>query len=1056
MSRNSRADACFHVLRAWIVVASLSGLMHAEGPKPAVEAPGPLSPGASAAKMKLAAGFRIELIASEPLVTEPTCVAFDERGRLFVCELHGFNMEGQLDVAELNKTGKVDTSVRRIRWERLAGRFAELAKKNQYGTIKRLIDSDGDGRMDRAEIWADRLPPCYGIVPARGGLIVVCAPEILFLADRDGDGKAEVRETLFTGFRREFIERGINNPRWGVNNWIYVGSGGDGGTIRGPRLDKPVQFGRSDFRIRPDGSAIEPVTGQVRTFGLTLDEIGDRFTTAGGTPVAVSLPLPYRSLQRNPFVTSPPSTYVASNYNRAFGIAAPHPWRVRRGQDPDWVKFYGRRETSNGYFTSGCGTEIYRADLFPQARRGNLFCCEPSNNMVHFSVLTRDGAGWRARRDPHAEKTEFLASSDPWFRPVNLRVGPGGGLYVVDMYREIIEDYSAIPRFLQQQYGLAGGRKHGRIWRVVPTGAGPTPPVSLATASNRELLQSLQSPNAWRRQTGQRVLIERGDRSVVAALIAILRDRDNPFAQARLHALRTLEGLGALRAAHLRDALGDPHYGVRVHALQLSEALLATEPELLARVLRLTDDPDPRARLELAMTLGESPDPAATTALLKLAVEHGHERWMASAILSASRDRAAALLAAILHTSRLTPGARSLLTPLATTVGGQGDVPGLVGVLTDAGRHDVAVQQACLAGLIDGLSRHSNRVLKSAPSWRPIQQLVSSRSPQVRRLAIRLGARLGFSEKPEMRAAFGRAARESVNADRSVEKRIAAIRLLADAPYATMSDTAISLLAPEHPPSVQLAAIESLKLSSDGRSAAALLHGWRGFTPGLRAAVLDAIFSRQDRLAPLLDAIEKRLIGRGEVDASRRDQLVNNRDKRVAARARTLFAGGSLGAELERRIARYQKALARRRDVKRGRSVFEQHCLACHRLKNEGHAVGPDLAGIAGKPDEAIVLELLNPNDSIEPRYRSYTVVTTAGRIHIGMLASESATSVTLRRAKNMTDTILRTQIESMTASSVSLMPANLYQQISPSDAADLIGYLKQALKPVDSTKRRR
>ena len=257
-------------------------------PKP----PLPLSPSASARHLRLPRGFRIELVASEPLVVEPSSVAFDSRGRMFVSEIHGFNLEGEIDVAELNKTGKIDRSVRRIRWERVGGRIAEAAKRGQYGTVKLLIDSDGDGRMDKAQVWADRLPPCYGILPFQDGLVVVCAPDILFLADRDGDGRAEVRTTLLTGFRREFIERGINNPRWGLDNWIYVGSGGDGGTIRGPNLKTPVALGRTDFRIKPDGSAIEPVTGTVRTFGWGMNAIGDRFTTAGGTPVSANLPLP--------------------------------------------------------------------------------------------------------------------------------------------------------------------------------------------------------------------------------------------------------------------------------------------------------------------------------------------------------------------------------------------------------------------------------------------------------------------------------------------------------------------------------------------------------------------------------------------------------------------------------------------------------------------------------------------------------------------------------------------------------------------------------------------
>ena len=1009
-------------------------------PKP----PLPLSPSASARHLRLPRGFRIELVASEPLVVEPSSVAFDSRGRMFVSEIHGFNLEGEIDVAELNKTGKIDRSVRRIRWERVGGRIAEAAKRGQYGTVKLLIDSDGDGRMDKAQVWADRLPPCYGILPFQDGLVVVCAPDILFLADRDGDGRAEVRTTLLTGFRREFIERGINNPRWGLDNWIYVGSGGDGGTIRGPNLKTPVALGRTDFRIKPDGSAIEPVTGTVRTFGWGMNAIGDRFTTAGGTPVSANLPLPYRYLGRNPFVASPAVAYTASNYNRVFGVSPPHPWRVVRGRDPNWVKFYGQRETSGGYFTSGCGTEIYQGRLFPREMVGQLFCCEPSNNVIHRSVLSLEGSAYQARRMADEAGSEFLASGDPWFRPVNLRVGPDGAMYIVDMYREIVEDYSAIPRFLQQRYGLAGGRKLGRIWRLVPEKARLRPAIAWHEASDEVLLKQLGDENAWHRFTAQRLLIDRGGRTAVGGLAEMVRKGRS--VAARLHALYTLDGLGALGPADIAAALEDADAGVRIHGLRLSERILPDNAETVRRLSRLASDKEPRVRLQAALTLGESKTPAADSSLLALARRSGQEQWMSAAILSGSRDRAGGLLVGLLAEKTLGPGGRELVGPLAATLGARRRLSEWAPLLEAVLRHNTDVKTACLKGLVAGLDGSTQRPRGVEGTWPPLAKLVADRSPPIRHLAVGLASRLGFGDRSEIRREMRRAMALAKDAGGAIPDRRAAVRLLGFASYDQTASTFTKLLDPGQPLDMQLAAVSAMSGLADPKAVLAMLAGWSRYTPSLRKDVLDAVMSREDRLGVLVDALERKTVAVAELNESRRERLMAARDSKVAARARRLFADRPLEAQLQARVARYQKALKGKRNLVRGREVFARHCLGCHRLKQEGHAVGPDLGGVIKKPDEAILLEFLNPSATIEPAYQSYTVVTSAGRIFTGTLAAESATSLTLRKEKGLTDTVLRKEIETVKASRVSLMPSNLYEKISPAEIADAIAYLRKEL----------
>src|SRR5262249_24374810 len=332
--------------------------------QPATDRPQPKSPEASARCVTLPSGFRLDLVAAEPLVREPTAMAFDERGRIFVCEIHGYNLDGYLDILELNKSGKLDREVRRGRHATVESQ--EAAKKETYGTVKLLRDTDGRGRLDAAEVWADRLPPCYGAIAVRGGVIAVCAPDIVYLADRDGDGTAEVREILFTGFAREYIEREINNPRWGPDNWIYCAAGGGKGTITGPKLSQRGPIGHTHFRFKPDGSGIEPVTGRESMFGLAMTDFGDRFHTI----ISYAIPLSDRSLARNPYVQSPAADVSICPSHQLFPISQPDPWRQARGKDPAWVKFYGAAETQpNGQFTASSGQTIYRADAFPDEYR---------------------------------------------------------------------------------------------------------------------------------------------------------------------------------------------------------------------------------------------------------------------------------------------------------------------------------------------------------------------------------------------------------------------------------------------------------------------------------------------------------------------------------------------------------------------------------------------------------------------------------------------------------------------------------------------------------------
>ena len=227
-------------LLALVMIATPLG---AEIPKPD-DAPQPKAPAESKKCFKLPEGFRIDLIASEPLIRDPSCLAWDERGRLFVTEIHGYNLEGHLDVRELNKTGELDLSIRRVRVDEA---MKAEARKGQRGSLKLLRDRNGDGRMDEVIVWADDLPAAYGVVPARGGLIVMAEPHIFFFADTNGDDKPDVRERIFTGFEREKWSALSTIQSGGRTIGFTQGAVGAGQRSRDPSSRKRSNLGAPTF-----------------------------------------------------------------------------------------------------------------------------------------------------------------------------------------------------------------------------------------------------------------------------------------------------------------------------------------------------------------------------------------------------------------------------------------------------------------------------------------------------------------------------------------------------------------------------------------------------------------------------------------------------------------------------------------------------------------------------------------------------------------------------------------------------------------------------------------
>ena len=989
-----------------IVLISLIGLStHARIPAPD-DAPKPLSPTDSAAKAVLPDGFSLQLVASEPLVKQPSAVCWDARGRLLVCELHGYNMEGQYDIEELNKSGKLDRKVRRMSAPPEAVKKGEA---DQIGVVKLLRDTDGDGVMDKADVWADDLPACIGIVPARDGVIVVAAPHIIFLADRDGDGRAEVRERLYSGFGLGPLERRINTPRRGPDGWIYVGRG-KRCRITGPKLKAPVNLPDTDFRIKADGSAIEPISGGTWSIGWAALPSGQRFVGSTSRPGNYVAPLAWRYLARNPDVKVGRLNQGATDYNNLFAVSQPHPWRLKRQTDKAFFEFYNKRygdseSVAAGFFTAGCSPLVYQDDALPGLKNAYLMC-EPATNLVHRADIVPRGAELLLRRPEAYKDREFLASSDIWFHPISLSHTPDGSLAIVDFYREIIEDYSAIPRYLQQQYGLKNGRDHGRIWRLVHKQMPAAPKADMSGLGDAQLTGELASPLYWRRDTARRLLrqrIESGQR-FSAEQVTALNECLAGSADGAINALHLLAADDRLSPAALSRGLQHSDYAARVNALALSEPWLDRSPPVLDSAIALANDEHALVRLQLLLSLGESRSAAALGSMLAVANADFERKWVTLALHSSIGGRETEAL----RTALRGKARAELLAQLCRWLADRRNPAELAVALELIAAQPEATRSACLRGLRRSIDKRVSVQLPESGS--AALATLSAGSAESAKTAQQLQQFLRPESAEQRRQRISGAAKRSADATLPTTERLGAIReLVAD------SGNDVS-----------------------GHLIAAFATG----APSLRAAIVDTLLGRPDRVRKLLDAVEAKQITPAALSGVSRQRLLQHADTDTRARATRLLAGTT--QEFEKTFEPFRKALAGKRDIANGKQVFANVCGSCHQAHGVGIAIGPDLSAEMKRAEETILKDILAPSSSITAGYSTYVVETKDGSATAGLLISEAPGNLTIKDAAGTTHVVARKSIVSLKALDVSLMPEGLGRALGPKGVADLIAWLRQ------------
>lgn len=972
------------------IVAKVKELAHAVAPLK--KAPGALTPKEEKETFKLDERFKIELVASEPDVVDPVAMCFDEKGRLFVCEMRGY------------PNGGVGTG------------------KETRGKIKCLEDRDGDGTFETATVFAEGLRFPMGITPYKGGAIVAVAPDILYLEDTDGDGKADKTTVLYTGFNLSNIQQMVNSLQWGLDNYVYGIAGSDGGTITSPqKKDMPALVLRNrGFRFKPgEPGSIEP-TSSGGQYGLTADDY-QRWFTATNSQHLRQIVLPDHYLKRNPYLAASAVTLDIPEHGAAakvFRISPFEPWRVerttRRAGSPDAKRFPTTELVPGGYITSACSPLIYTGGLFDKEFHGNNFVCDPANNLVHRELLKENGAVFKAVRA--YDDREFLASTDNWFRPVELKLGPDDAMYLLDFYREAIETPLSLPEDIKAQLNLES-RGRGRIWRIAPKDFKSAKLPDLSALDGAKLAAELVSANSWRRLTAQRLIVERPAPKTGDAVRDVLpKATGTPALPNVLWTLHSLDRLTpALAAAPLSDALA----GNRELALRLCEAHLAESRVILANAWNLVDDRSPRVRFQLALSAGAMRPKAAAPILAELLEKDASDPWIVTAALSSANACGPELLAALAKSKAPNP---AVLVRVAAMVGAKGDAKEIASALE-------LVAEGANPAILDGLGQGMRASVRPLPTW-------WAKPPAEANDVM-----------PKLRERFERAAKTVSDERVTAAVRASAASLLAYGPFELAEGALAEALAPAVPGDIQTAALRALVAHTDAKVSDLLLKRWSGFGPALRRDAQDAMLARPDRALKLLDAVASKAVPVTDFATATVQQLKAHPNASVRAKAATIFAQ-TADADRAKVVKAYAAALDLKGDAEKGRAVFKKSCSACHKLDGEGSDVGANLlAALPNKSGEDLLAAVFDPNREVDPRYVSYQVVTTDERVLLGVIAAETPTSITLRRADGKEDAILRANVSSLRSTALSLMPVGLEKELTVQDTADLFAYLRKAGK---------
>lgn len=952
---------------------------------------------------------RIELAASEPNVIDPVAIRFDDRGDLWVVEMRDY-------------PNPIDPT-------------------KPTGRIRVLRDENLDGIFEADRLFADGLLMPTGLQFHRDGVLVTVGGELWFLRDTDGDGRSDDQSTWLQGFAAENPQLRVNDPDFGIDTKLYLANG-----LRSSRIasgDQTVSIGGSDVRYDVRTGKAEAITGPSQ-FGMSWDRFGNRYFCSNRNPCDTVL-LESDFAARSLLVGLAPMTESVLPAGERSTV---HPL----------VNAWTTSNLHAGQFTAACGLLISDSRHLPLASLGNALTCEPTGSLVHRVGLGRI-RGKTIAEEP-ARDHEWLASRDPWFRPVNLEEGPEGGIYVVDMHRAVIEHPDWVPDELKHRVDARWGDDSGRIYRVVRHDAPRIDPIfqqlrdrPLRGRSSSELVDALNHPNEWVRKNAARILNERDEPEVESLLLKYCR--------------RNIHSPGFLRGIYLLQSRGAWDRGlIELYTTWLDDPKSSEEaiadPALRAALWRASPSPDLGTLGLYASAWGAIADGTAEELIACV---------QSAPVLSDASKLDREFLAPFVERASASADDPHVLLAISAVV--RENLVRFTGEFLDAAQTKLDQKKMVVNIAWPAIRKWVSLIARpDDTAWIQIRDKWYSEA--MKRLALEgmpSEADRRMIVEPQLRLALAVAVGIASSSDRawlakhpefwdrwisvlhrseiSEPLKSEILELLSQSVSPEQSMQCATALADwtsrTTEPSMLRRSLSAWAKHADPSITVWILDRWDGATPTLRSEMFQALRGRPERMAAWLDRVEQGGASLNTLDATQLQSL-RQIEGELQPRIHKLLEGRT-NTNRQQVIDRYAVALSQSDlasvDMVRGKQLFSQHCAACHRVDGVGSAVGPDISDSRTQLPMQLLVSILDPNRAIDNNYFRITVRMTDGAIHDGIVVEESSQHLTLRNQNNPAMVLSKPEIDTIKSSGVSLMPEGIEAQIDETLMVDLIGYIK-------------